>query len=395
MRNRFVFGNQVSASLTEGGGADREWLLTDGTGGYAMGTVAGLRTRRQHALLVTPDRKVALVTLDPVVTLTSGARVELAVHEWASGAVAPQGHRLLESFDQTDGLPRWRWRIGDVVIERELAMEYGRPGVAAVHRVLAAPEPVRLSLAVLCTWRDADDAGHAAGPPPGTEHVADGVVVERAYRIAGPGWRPGGDWYLGAHTRHDAGPDRTPDLWVRGPFTARLAAGEVLEVSAWAHDLAERPPAASAVVAAARRRARKLVLAARPPDDIDAHLALAADAHIVRGPDVVAGYPRAGCRARAALVGYEGLFLETGRVEEGRALLRGYAGRLSETMDLSLWYAHAVERHVTRTGDTELAATLLATLDGIVEAYLTGTHGSRADPADGLLSQYPDPGTLT
>src|SRR2546421_11795011 len=155
MRNRFVFGNQVSASLAEGGGADREWLLTDGTGGYAMGTVAGLRTRRQHALLVTPDRKVALVTLDPVVTLTSGARVDLAVHEWASGAVAPQGHRLLESFDLADVGPPWRWRSRDVVIERELAMERGRPGSAAVHRGGAAPAPVRLAPAVLCGWRGA------------------------------------------------------------------------------------------------------------------------------------------------------------------------------------------------------------------------------------------------
>src|SRR5436305_12293642 len=147
MRNQFVFGTQVSASLGEGGGADREWLLTDGTGGYAMGTVAGVRTRRQHALLVTPERKVALVTLDPVVTLTSGARVELAVHEWASRAVAPQGHRLLESFDLTEGVPRWRWRIGGVVVERELAMERGRTGVAVVHRMPAATEPVEPSLA--------------------------------------------------------------------------------------------------------------------------------------------------------------------------------------------------------------------------------------------------------
>src|SRR2546429_880431 len=151
MRNTFVFGTQVSASLGEGGGADREWLLSDGTGGYAMGTVSGLRTRRQHALLVTAERKVALVTLDPVVTLTSGARVELAVHEWASGAVAPQGHRLLESFAQTDGRPRCRWRIGDGVIGRGLAMERGRPGTATVHRGVAPPGPGSVAPGALAT----------------------------------------------------------------------------------------------------------------------------------------------------------------------------------------------------------------------------------------------------
>src|SRR5436305_15102440 len=98
-RDRFVFGTQVCTSLGEGGGADREWLLSDGTGGYASGTVAGLRTRREHALLVTPDRRVALVALDPVVRLGPGTPVELAVHEWASGAVGPRGPHLLEHFD--------------------------------------------------------------------------------------------------------------------------------------------------------------------------------------------------------------------------------------------------------------------------------------------------------
>src|SRR2546421_1565560 len=245
MRNRFVFGNQVSASLAEGGGADREWLLTDGTGGYAMGTVAGLRTRRQHALLVTPDRKVALVTLDPVVTLTSGARVELAVHEWASGAIAPQGHQLLESFDLTDGVPRWRWRIGEVVVERELAMERGKAGVAVVHRVLAAPDPVGLTL---------------------------GALVRGNCRLAGPGWQPDGVSWLGARTRQD---NVHEDLWHAGTFTARLAAGEALEVSAWVGDPARRPPPATAVVSQARTRARRVVAAAKPADETDARLALA------------------------------------------------------------------------------------------------------------------------
>ena len=164
-RARFVFGTQVCTSLTEGGGADREWLCSDGTGGYAMGTVAGLRTRRQHGLLVTADRKVALLTLDPVVTLTSGARVELAVHEWASGAIAPQGHQLLESFDLTDGVPRWRWQVGDVVLEREIVAVHGSPAVVVVHRLVRAPQPVRLELAALATWRDAHGERSGDGAP--------------------------------------------------------------------------------------------------------------------------------------------------------------------------------------------------------------------------------------
>jgi hypothetical protein len=368
-RGRFVFGTQVCTSLGDGAGADREWLLTDGTGGYATGTVAGLRTRRQHALLVTPDRHVGLVTLDPVLTLASGARIRLAVHEWASGAVEPRGHHLLECFELADGLPRWRWRVGDVVVERELAMERGRPGIGVVHRVVAAPEPVGLTLDVLCTWRPADGTRTAAGPPPVVTPAADGVVVEEAYRIAGPGWRPGGRWWYGARTWLDGAVE---DLWHAGAFTARLAAGEALEVSGWAGDLARRPAPATAVVAAACRRARRLLAAAKPADDLDAHLVRAADAHIVAGPAVVARYPSSGAADGAVLAGYEGLFLETGRTEEGRALLLGYR-------DGSLWYPHAVERHVTRTGDADLAAALRPALSELLGDYLP-------DPADGLLA---------
>src|SRR5206468_8424980 len=104
---RIVFGTQVAADLAAG--AEREWLVPDGLGGYAMGTVSGLRTRRYHALQVVSDpvpaaRRVGLVSLDPVLTLPSGARIELGVHEWVSGAIAPHGHELLERFELREGL---------------------------------------------------------------------------------------------------------------------------------------------------------------------------------------------------------------------------------------------------------------------------------------------------
>jgi len=170
-----VFGPQTCGSLTEG--TQREWLLPDGRGGYAMGTVTGLRTRRYHALLVVSGH-VALVSLDPVVVLPSGLSVRLGTHEWASGAVDPAGYVHLERFDLTDGVPRWRWRVGDVVLERELAMAHGRPLLGAVHRVLAGG-PVELRLEALCTWRDAHGERYADRPL-ATSTVDGGVVVEEA-----------------------------------------------------------------------------------------------------------------------------------------------------------------------------------------------------------------------
>lgn len=405
------FGPQVCGDLAAA--STREWLVTDGRGGYAMGTVAGLRTRRYHGLLVaageTPaSRRVGLVSLDPAVTLPSGRQVRLGAHEWSSGVVDPRGFELLERFDLTDGVPRWRWRIGDVVIEREIAMAYGRSCVAVVHRLLSGG-PVRLDLAAACTWRDAHGERRADGPTPRLEPVAGGAVVEGAFRLAGPEWTPEGQWWRGVHHREEAARGLNPDedLWYAGRFSGALdEPGATVSVLAWAEDLAEEPAAATALVEAARRRNRAVVATAKPDDAVEATLALAADAFVVRtgtGPDVVAGYPWFGAWSRDTMTSYEGLFLCTNRAEEGRELLRAYAATLSEgmlantadtgrveynTVDATLWFLHAVSRHITVTGDTDLGDELLPALHAVVDAHVAGTrYGIRADPADGLLTQ--------
>src|SRR5438270_12535388 len=118
------FGPQVCGALDEG--AQREWLVADGLGGFAMGTVSGLRTRRYHGLLVVATnpplgRMLGLASVDPVLVV-GDRRIGLGVHEWAGGAVAPEGFVHLESFELAEGVPRWRWSLGDVVLEREVAM---------------------------------------------------------------------------------------------------------------------------------------------------------------------------------------------------------------------------------------------------------------------------------
>ncbi|PWR16973.1 amylo-alpha-1,6-glucosidase [Micromonospora sicca] len=415
--NGIRFGPQVCGDLDAG--STREWLLPDGRGGYAMGTVSGLRTRRYHGLLVaageTPaTRRMGLVSLDPAVTLPSGARVRLGAHEWASGDVDPRGFELLEQFALVDGVPRWRWRIGDVVIEREIAMAYGRSCVAVVHRLVSGG-PVRLDLAAACTWRDAHGERRADGPTPRLEPAAGGAVVEGAFRLVGPDWAPEGKWWLGVRHREEAARGLNPDedLWYAGRFAGALdRPGDTVSVLAWADDLTDHPPAATALVEAARRRNREVVAAAKPADPAAATLALAADAFVVRtaaGPDVVAGYPWFGAWSRDTMTSYEGLFLRTNRADEGRELLRAYAATLSEgmlantadtgrveynTVDATLWFLHAVSRHVTATGDTDLAGELLPALHAVVEAHLAGTrYGIAVDPADGLLTQGGPPDT--
>ncbi|MET7398099.1 amylo-alpha-1,6-glucosidase [Dactylosporangium sp. NPDC005572] len=400
-----TFGPHACATAA---GFEAEWLVTDGLGGYATGTVAGLRTRRYHGLLVTPDRRLALAGLDPVLTLPGGTTVRLAVHEWASGALNPAGHHHLEQFELADGVPRWRWRIGEFVLEREVAMVHGRNAVAVTHRLVSAPPgaTVDLALTALCTWRDADAERDRTSASPEVVIVDEGIEVEGAYRVHGPGFRPIGEWYLGAYAREEAarGLNAVEDLWAAGAFTATLAAGESAGVVACSDDLPA--PDARLTVDNARRRARKLLRAAGSRDAVDKALVLAADQFIVTrdgAPDVIAGYPWFGSYLRDTMTAYEGLFLHTGRHAEGRRLLRANAG-LGERMrshelgdaDGPLWYVHAVERHVAHTDDAELAAELLPAVENVVAAYTKGTRdGVGVDPADGLLVIDADHSGLT
>jgi glycogen debranching enzyme len=389
-----TFGPQVCGSLTTDGGRGREWLVTDGLGGHASGTVSGLRTRREHALLAVSGH-VALASLDLTVTLPSGAKIALYTHSWASGSIEPAGHHLLEMFTLNDGLPRWRWRIGDVVIERELAMRHGHPSVAVVHRVLSAPGPVGLAVAAMCTWRTAHTTRRADGPGLTAEPVAGGVIIDGAYRLQGPGWQPAGSWHLGVCTD-----DVEEDLWHAGTFFRQAGPGGACEISAWAGPLGETPPPPPAVIAAERERAHRLV-ALSQTEGYGQTLAIAADRFIVRtadGPDVVAGYPGQGRWLGDTMTAYEGLFLDTGRIDEGRELLisrtRAAARDLRtpdapwlrhDALDAPLWLVHAVDRHVTRTGDGPLAAKLAAPLGRVLRHHLGGSGPLSIDPADGLV----------
>ncbi len=430
-----VFGPQVCGTLAES--ALREWLVADGLGGYAMGTVAGLRTRRYHGLLVvagaTPGQRcMGLAALEPVLVI-GDRRLRLACDEWAGGAVDPRGYTMLETFDLEDGVPRWRWSVGGVVLEREIAFDAGRAAVSVVHRLLRADRAVRLELTPLCTWRDAHGERHAGGDP-AIERVVGGFEFEGRYRVLGPDWQPGGAWYRGVRYREEAarGLADTEDLWAAGCFAAELAAGETLEVLAVASASAEAGSAAgagagsdagraqagartgagrraadgAAIVEAARRRARELVTRSGADGPAEASLVLAADQFVVAtaaGATVCAGYPWFGEWSRDAMTSYEGLFLSTGRAAEGRSVLTRAAATLSEgmlanttdsgvaqynTADATLWFVHAIGRHVSVTGDVALAAELNGAVDELLECHLHGTRfGIAADAADGLLRQ--------
>jgi predicted glycogen debranching enzyme len=245
------------------------------------------------------------------------------------------------------------------------------------------------------------------------ETLPDGFVFEGAYRVLGPAFEPGGEWYRGVRYRVEAdrGLNDQEDLWFAGRFAVSLDPGEELGVVAWAGDPPLEPPPARAIVDAARRRSADVAAVARPDDDVDRLLAVAADQFVVEGPTVVAGYPWFGDWSRDTMTSYEGLFLETGRWDEGRALLVRAAGTLSEgmlantadvggteynTVDATLWFLRAVGRHVMVTGDASLASDLGPALESVVEHHVAGTRfGIRVDPEDGLLTQGAEGWALT
>src|SRR4051794_28594610 len=376
-----------------------------------MGTVSGLATRRYHGLLMVATappigRMLGLAALDPVLVIGDEAP-RWATHEWDDGPIAPNGHAPLQTFEGRDGLPRWQWAVGGIVLEAELATMHGRPAVGVTYRLVRAPGPVRLDVEALCTWRDAHGERLAAGDPEVTR-TEDGFVFEDAYRVRGPGFDPAGaSWYRGLRHHEEAarGLSATEDVWCAGRFRAELAPGASISIEAWADDPYAPTPAAPLMIAAARRRAADVVMRGRPLDDTDRILTLAADQFVVTtptGPTVVAGYPWFGDWSRDTMTSYEGLFLRTNRWDEGRALLAQAAATLSEgilantadaggldhtTADAPLWFLHAVGRHVAVTSDVTLASDLQRALQSIVEHHRAGTRFGIKVDGDGLLTQ--------
>ncbi len=390
--------------------------MADGLGGYAAGTVAGMRTRRYHGLLIAAtapagaSRMLGLAALDAVVVI-GDHRIRLATHEWAN-SVDPRGDEYLAGFDLDDGVPRWRYDLGSVQIEVEVAMAHGTATVAIVHRVTTGE--ARLEVTPLCTWRDQHGDRFAAADPD-IEPTASGFVFEDRYRVDGPGYVPGGSWYRGEFHREEAarGLGATEDLWAAGTFHADLKAGDVMGVTATT-DLGAAPTDAAAIIAAARTRSAALAVQAGARDDIDRILAVAADQFIVETPGgrgAVAGYPWFGEWSRDLFTSYEGLFLCTGRAAEGRSVLARAADTVSEgmlantadvgtleynTIDGTLWFLHALGRHVTVTGDLDLAADLADTVVSVLTSHRAGTRfGIGVDEKTGLLRGGADGWALT
>ncbi|MGI8424270.1 MAG: glycogen debranching enzyme N-terminal domain-containing protein, partial [Chloroflexota bacterium] len=136
-----------------------EWLVTDGLGGYASGTVLGPNTRRYHGLFVAPlapplGRHVLLAKLEETLVL-DGAEYQLSANEFEDGTIAPRGFDHLADFRLDDGNPVWRYETGPVTLEKRVWMEHGHSATCVSYRLEApAGTQATLRLVPLCSFRD-------------------------------------------------------------------------------------------------------------------------------------------------------------------------------------------------------------------------------------------------
>src|SRR5438105_2743123 len=408
----------------------REWLCTNGLGGFASGTVAGSLTRRYHGLLVAalepPLGRTLLVAKVEETAAHDGLVLSLGVNRWAGGAVDPHGYRAIERFRLDGTTPVWTYAVADGRIEKRVWMEPGANTTYVQYRVLRARGPVALRLEVLVDYRDYHGTTRGEGWQMDVAPVLHGLRV-----TALEGARPilllaeGAEARM-AHTWHkrfdlprerERGLEAVEDHLHAGTFSASLDPGAALTLvlsaeaasapdgeQAWrrrAHH-EEQVLAAGRHAAPASREApawiRQLVLAA---DQFVARRPLAADAD---GMTVIAGYHWFGDWGRDTLIALPGLTLATGRPDVARRILTTFARFVHHaklpnllpdprgapeynTVDGTPRYVQALRAYHESTGDDGLLKDLYPTLESILAWHRDGTrYGIRQDPADGLLA---------
>ena len=146
------FGRDVCGDLSTA--ARREWLVTNGIGGFASGTVAGLVTRRYHGLLVAalkpPLGRTLLVSKLDEAAEFDGQSYSLATNRWTGGALDPQGYRNLESFRLEGTTPVWTFACADALIEKRLWMQQSANTTYVQYQLVRASQSLDLTWAAFC-----------------------------------------------------------------------------------------------------------------------------------------------------------------------------------------------------------------------------------------------------
>ncbi|MGF1570972.1 MAG: amylo-alpha-1,6-glucosidase [Nodosilinea sp.] len=418
----------------------REWLVTNGIGGYSCGTVAGILTRHYHGLLVAalkpPLGRTLLVTKADETMTYLGQSYDLHSNRWADGSLHPQGYAYLESFRLDGTIPVWVYAIGDALVEKRIWMEPGANTTYSRYTVTRASASLDLVLKVLVNYRDhhhstqaegwqmqivpwASGAEAAGASPKGhwSLQITASETAQPFYLYCETGTLvPAHTWYRGYALAMEAerGIHPDDDHLHAATVTTILGVGQSFTLVASTEAKADR----SGHSALLRRQAYEHHLIQQwqampgnePSPAWHQQLVLAADQFVVNrsaqgeaGKTILAGYPWFGDWGRDTMIALPGLTLATGRAAVAKPILQTFADYLDQgmlpnlfpetgepphynTVDATLWYVEAVRAYHQVTADTALLAALFPALQDIITWHHKGTrYNIHVDPADGLL----------
>lgn len=430
----------------------REWIVTNGLGGYASGTVVGATTRRYHGVLISalPDpfgRWMMLNHLFEHLRLPDGKSVPFSGGEGEYHSVASDAAKCLTEFRLEMGLPIWKYDVGGYIIEKRILMPHMQNTVHINYRMLSGPGPAKLEIRPSVNFRSHDTP---VSQPPSLPYQLS--IIGDRYEISepeNPNLRPlrmmiygqnhtftmeGGTLQEMFYRREaDRGYDARGMLWSPGYFSTDLTTSRdatlVASTHSWKIILALNPDEA---LAAEIDRRTRLVSRARKEvrEGTAGELVLAADQFVVNpigriidlaranaaGDElrtVVAGYHWFTDWGRDTMISLEGLTMTTQRFNQARWILRTFAHYIKDglipnrfpegesegvynTADATLWFFHAIDRYVEATGDTATLRILLPRMREIIDHHLRGTKfGIGVDPKDGLLKQGEEGYALT
>lgn len=420
-----------------------EWLVTNGLGSYATGTIAGVPTRRFHSFLTVahPDplgRYVMLNQLSELVRLPDGSIQKIGGIEWASKDMELYGMSSLREFRLDCGMPVWRYELAGHVIEKWILMPYMSNTVHIGYRLLSGTGPVRLKIRVAVHFRPHNAALDQGLPADCYDLQASSIGRLEIHGESIPPLHLYMDGGSSAFTiepkrftdilyriEQQRGYGAQGDLWSPGYFRVDLIQGKdvtfIASAENWDSILALSP---QEVFKAEVERRQRLLATAVPQlqQGLAQQLVLAADQFIVAptkrvvettrirasGGDVrtvIAGYHWFTDWGRDTMISLEGLTLLAGRHVEAGHILRTFAYHLRDglipnmfpegesegvyyTADATLWFFHALDRYIEITGDKDIFKELLHKLLDIIDHHIQGTRfGIYCDPADSLLVQ--------
>ena len=422
------FGREICGDLAAA--ESREWLVTNGIGGYASGTVAGSQTRRYHGLLVAalqpPVGRTQLVSAIDEIVHYAGTDFSLATDRWASGAVNPQGFLFLEDFHLAGSTPVWTYALADALLEKRVWMPQGENTTYIQYTLVRGSSALEMELKALVNYRDFHSLTHAGDWRMNIAPLESGVKV-LAFDGATPFYlksslatcEPRHEWYLGCFLGEETarGLSDREDRLFAALFRARLEIGcsvvfvATTEANAFLDGETARAERANYEVKLFQDwQAKNEGLREEAPSWLW-QLILAADQFIVKrslpeepdGRSIIAGYHWFGDWGRDTMIALPGLTLATGRAGVARQILLAFlryvdggmlpnnfpdAGGKPEynAVDAALWYFESIRQYFEATQDAVTLQKLFPVLAGMIDAHIAGMrYHIHVDPADGLL----------